>query len=121
MAPRMAPPSTTKRSSISADESHATALFSADLDVGEGRDGNDVEASLVVVELEETAAGVDGCRDELLDVGRGLHSLEADLARGVLDADVDFHYAPFAWGVRSGYDRSTRARCRFTVGRTHYR
>ena len=54
-----------------------------------GRD--DVDLALVVDELEELGVRLERGRDHLLDLGRGLRGLEAELTGAVGDTDANVH------------------------------
>src|SRR3954453_16600334 len=94
----IAPPRMTKSSSTRgrlADEADAARFLGAELDVGDSGGRDDVEAALVVGELQDAApARQAGLHLPGERVGRQ-RRLEAELAGGVDDSDADLHWVPF--------------------------
>src|SRR3954451_10861368 len=104
----IAPQRMTKSSSTRgrlADEADAARFLGAELDIGDSGGRDDVEAALVIGELQHAAARQRGLHlpGELLGRQR---RLEAELAGGVDDSDADLHVGAFRVlpaGVSSDY------------------
>src|ERR1041384_3421224 len=91
------------------DEADATRLVRTDLEVGEGGRRHEVDAALVVGELDELGVALERGRDDLLDLGRGLRRLEGELAGAVGDTDANVHASKIRDAVGAPCAGSLRA------------
>src|SRR5690606_2951546 len=76
-------------------EAHPTLNRLADLDVGQVGGEDEDPAAALVRQVEYATLAVDRVEDRLLDLLAALRALEYELARGVVNADLDLHVHPF--------------------------